>query len=190
MRNKFYVDLPLGMMLLGGSFVLGGLLGFLFGGLIPQEEDLSLCQYFLDYFQAVQAGEGKPSLISLWISNLKAPFFVFCLGFSFLGVLGLPLLFFFESFVFTFSVSTLCRVLGVSGILPAFVLFGLPALWWTPLLFLLGQQSFQSAWNLRRGQQPQFPPGYWLPVLLSFLGLMLRVAYEYWILPSLLCGVL
>lgn len=190
MRKKFYLDLPLGLILLGVSFFLGGLLGFFFASIIPQEEDLSLFQYFSDYFTAVKSGEAQAKLWTVLWGNLKAPLLAFFLGFSVLGLWGLPLLFLAESFVFTFSVSSLCRVLGVSGLLPAFVLFGLPALWWVPLLFLLGLQSFHTALSLRNKTEPSFTGGdFWRSVcFLSATGL--NIAYEYLLLPTLLQGIL
>lgn len=190
MRKKLYLDLPLGMILLGGSFLLGGMLGFFFASIIPQEEDLSLFQYYADYFTAVKSGDTEAKLWTVFWGNVKAPILAFFLGFSVLGLWGLPLLFLVESFTFTFSVSTLCRVLGVSGLLPAFVLFGLPALWWVPMFFLLGLQSFHTALSLRNKTEAPFNRGDFLRAVCFLFATALNIAYEYLLLPSLLQGIL
>lgn len=192
MKKKLFLDLPLGMILLGAGFFLGGLLGFFFAGLVAGEGEVGLSAYFLAYLQAVEEGNGRGQLATVVWGNLKFPLLAFFMGFSFLGTVGLPLLFGVEGFIFTFSISTLCRVLGVSGLIPAFLLFGLPALLWSPLLFLLGLQSFHSAMQLwGRGRSDlAFPRGYFFRSALCFLGMFLCIAYEFLCLPGLLRGVL
>ncbi len=192
MKKNFYLDLPLGMILLGGGFFLGGLLGFLFAGLIPREGEIGLTSYFTDYLQAAKLGQTEANLFTVFWGNLKFPLFAFFMGFSFLGTVGLPLLFGVEGFIFTFSVSTLCRVLGVSGLIPSFLLFGLPALLWAPALFLLGLQSFYAAIQLwgRARREDVYPKGYFFRALFCFFVLCGNVALEFLLLPSLLQGVL
>lgn len=188
MRKPTKLDLPLGLALLSGSFLLGGLLGFFLSTLLAQENGLS--QYFHSYFTLVEAGELTPHFgNSLW-SNLKTPLLAFLFGFSFLGILGLPLLFVTEGFLFTFSVSSMCRLLGAQGLLPGFFLFCLPALIWIPILFLLGQQSFRSAILLagqgRRLSEEIYPKGYFIRCFFCIFATLLMVGLEYFVIPVLL----
>ncbi|MFI3254949.1 MAG: hypothetical protein R3Y63_11545 [Eubacteriales bacterium] len=192
MKKKFYLDLPFGMILLGGGFFMGGLLGFLFAGLIGGAGEVGLTSYFLDYLQAAKEGQTQANFLTVLWGNMKFPLIAFFMGFSFLGTLGLPILFGVEGFVFTFSVSTLCRVLGVSGLIPSFLLFALPSLIWVPILFVLGLQSFYAAillWGRGR-KEDVYPKGYFFRSFLCLLGLFANVTFEYLLLPNLLQAVL
>lgn len=185
MRRGRKLDVPLGALVLGGSFFLGGLLGVVLAGFLTEEQGLA--QYFQAYFSLVAQGEAVSHLgISLW-TNVKAPGLAVLLGFSFLGMVGLPLLFVSEGFLFTFSVATLCRIWGISGLLPGFFLFCLPGLLWVPVLFILGLQSFRAAVLLsgqgRRQWSEIYPGGYFFRCFLCFLVVLVQVALEYWVIP-------
>ena len=100
------------------------------------------------------------------------------MGLTALGVAVIPGLFFARGFLLAFSTACFYRVFGGQGVWPAVVLFGLPALFWAPALFLSGLQSLSaSLWLLRRwrGQERgsgPFSPVYWLR-LAVLCGLML-----------------
>lgn len=183
---------PFGMLILTISFLSGGLLGFFMSGLISDTGEITVGDYFISYFTAVQEGSTSPNLaLSFW-TNIKSPLLAFLLGFSFLGSGILPLLFIVEGFYFTFSISTLCRYLGIVGLVPAFFLFCVPALVWIPMLFTLGFQSFYASIQLwRRGKKEEaYPTGYFLRSACCFCGIFLTIAFEYLLLPLIMQGIL
>lgn len=188
--KKIQLDVPFGMMLLGACFFTGGLLGFLFASLLTQDGNLP--DYFISFFSAVEAGEWSPDFWnSLWC-NFKTPLLVFLLGFSFLGTSCLPMLFISEGFLFTFSISSLCRWLGYSGLVPAFFLFCLSALLWIPILFVLGLQSYYTSLSLgKKGKKEEtFPAGYVIRTALCFFFLFFCVLFELILLPTILESII
>lgn len=185
-------NLPIGMVILGISFLLGGLLGCFFASLISGEGESIVAESFLAYFSAVKEGRDNPNFwLSLW-HNLKPPLLAFFLGFSFLGIIGLPLLFATEGFIFTFSLSILCRLWGITGLIPSFFVFCLPALLWMPLFFLLGFQSFYAAMILwgRGKKEEAYPKGYFFRSFLCLSAILFSSAFECFLLPLLLQGIL
>lgn len=186
MRKKW--NMPLGTLILSSSFFMGGVLGFFLASLMTEDGQGTLADFFLSYFQAISEGSYETSLFtSLW-SNLKVPLLIFLLGFSLIGTIGIPLLFAVEGFLFTFSISTLCRLLGVTGLIPAFFLFCMPAFLWIPVLFFMGLESFQSATLLWRRTRLEeiFTNGYFFRISLGVFGVLCSVALDYWVLPVIL----
>ena len=114
------------------------------------------------------------------------------LGLTALGALGLPVLFGVRGFFLSFPAACFCRVFGGRGLLPAFVLFGLPALLWAPALFLAGVQGLLSAQQLLRRVLGDGRGG--LPISAAWwcraglcAGLALAAGLlEYWVVPVLL----
>ena len=118
---------------------------------------------------------------------------VLALGLTALGTVGLPVLFGVRGFLFSFSAACFVRVFGGRGLIPAFALFGLPALLWAPALFLAGTQSLRSSRQLlgrALGEERTGPvfgrPAYWCTAGLC-AGLTLAGGLlEYWVVPVLL----
>lgn len=186
MRKSF--DLPFGIIILVTSFCFGGLLGVCFSRLIS---GITLSDYFLSYFSAIEQGSVTSNLFSsIWI-NLKTPFLTFFLGFTFLGVIILPLLFVVEGFIFTFSISTLCRLLGISGFIPSFFLFCIPTLLWIPLVFMLGLESFYASLLLigRGKNEEAYPKYYFFRSFFCLTGILFRVLFECFFLPIIMQGI-
>lgn len=192
MKKQNYWDVPLGMVVLAVSFFSGGLLGFFLASLMISEGETSLANYFMSYFDAVRGGDWQPNLSHCIWSHLKPPLLAFLLGFSFLGTIGVPLLVGIQGFYFTFSVATLCRWMGITGLIPAFFLFCLPALVWVPVLFILGLQSFHVSQLLwRRGRKEDvYPVRYFVRAALCFGSLIFSIAFEYYILPLLMSALI
>lgn len=189
MRKK----IPFGGFVLVGCFFLGGLLGCVVTSMTEQSGQVALEEYLLAYFsQLVEGGIELKFLSTAWAA-IKVPLAAFLLGFTFLGVIGLPILFGLQGFLFTFSVSALGKLFGMEGMLPAFFLFCLPALVWVPVLFLLGLQSFQASLAQiskmflgGKSGDRVYPTGYFRRVMLCFGGVAFLVLLEYFVLPSLL----
>lgn len=192
MKQHMKWDVPTGNYLLLITFFLGGLIGFLAASLVSGEGDGSLAAFFQVYFLQVQQQGVTPNFLhSIW-TNLKLPLYLFLCGFSLLGTFAVPLLFATEGFLFTFSISTLCRLLGVSGIVPSFFLFCLPAFLHTPILFFLGTQSFRSAQLLWQRIKPVeiFSIRYFGKVGIGLFAVFLSILFDFFVTPILVEAVL
>lgn len=197
-RKKW--DLPseqmAAMAALGALFLLGGVLGCLAAALALGGEADELCAYLADYLTLSTLGELPRELWFVLWGQLKYLLAVFVLGFTAIGVVCLPLLLGVKGFLLSFSVTCFCRVFGSAGLLPAFVLFGLPALLSVPALFLAGVQSFSNAMGLLHrllgdsGRRELFLGTVdWCRIGLC-AGLMIGCGLlEYWVVPVLLQAV-
>ncbi len=193
-RKKW--DLPLeqriALSVLGVAFLLGGGLGCLLAALSngPGAEELS---GYLAGYLALAWEDGLPRrLLPLLWEQMKYLLAILVLGLTALGLAGLPVLFGVRGFFFSFSSACFCRVFGRRGLLPAFLLFGLPALLWVPALFLSGVPGFLSAKQLLRrasgdGRSSMVLTGAWWCRTGLCAGLALVAGLlEYWVTPVLL----
>lgn len=190
-------DLPSGqgrsLLLLCVLFLAGGAAGCLFAALAEGEGAQALNDYLRGYLAlARESAVARSFWRALW-EQLRWLLLAVLLGLTAIGAVGIPVLFCIRGFLFAFSVGCFCRVFGGSGLIPALVLFGLPALLWAPAFFLAGLQGLSSALHLLRrllgeGRRPLLPfgPAYWLRVgLCALLTLACGVA-EYVLAPGLL----
>ena len=176
-------------------FLLGGAAGCLFAALSDEQGAQALGSYLADYLRLAQ-GEGLSSgLWSVLWDRLQAPLAVLVLGATAFGAIGIPILFGVEGFFLSFSVGCFGRVFGGAGLLPAFALFGLPALLWAPALFLVGVQGQQRSLallnrGLNGGGRSSLPPfGELWPLAGLSLGLTVGCALmECWVVPVLLAA--
>ena len=177
---------------LGCAFLLGGLLGSVLASLISGQAAQALESFLRDYLSAAQ---GADVSVELWPMVWEQGRFYLgtaLLGVTALGVVGLPVLFFARGFLFSFSVAAFCRVFGPAGLAPAFLLFGLPAFLWAPVLFLAGVQCLEGALALLRrtlgeGRSPlPYSSAYWGRLAAYGLGLCVCVVLEWMAAPALL----
>ena len=109
-------------------FLLGGLVGCLLASHIGGGGQESLAAYVEGFLRAAQAGEiTAPALASLVWDTVRWPLLALLLGFTALGLLGLPLLF------------------GGAGCLLALLVFGVSGALSVPVLFVLGVQGLLAA---------------------------------------------
>ena len=197
MRVKQKWDLPLeqriALAVLSAAFLLGGAAGCLLAALSGGAGAEELGGYLTGYLTlAWEDGLSRGVMPLLW-GQAKYLLAVLVLGLTALGLAGVPILFGLRGFFFSFSAACFCRVFGRRGLLPAFFLFGLPALLWVPALFLSGVPGLLSAWQLLRRTQGEGRGG---PVPLNgawwgraglCAGLTLAAGLlEYWAVPILL----
>ena len=127
---------------------------------------------------------------AIW-DQVRFPLAVLLLGFTAMGVVCIPVVFGVRGFLFAFSVSCFCRLFGWRGLAPAVFLFGVPALVWTPVFFVLGMQGIVGAYSVLRRFRGEncdpafFQMSYWRRCALCVLALAACVALEYLALPSL-----
>lgn len=175
------------LAILSVAFLLGGGLGCLLAGMSSGTGAEELGAYLTDYL-LLAGEEGAPrSLWPLLWNQLKYLLAVLLFSWTALGVAGLPILFGVRGFFFSFSAACFCRIFGERGLFPAFALFGLSALLWTPALFMAGVPGFLSARQLLRRTAGDSRGGiplywFWLCVCLALAAGLL----EYWVVPVLL----
>lgn len=127
---------------LGLCFIGGGLLGCLFFRVCGESGGQALAAYLRDYLQlSLNAGVSQGFWAAFW-SESRYGLMALLLWWTSFGVVGYPFIFALRGFLLSFSVGAFIRVFGLSGALPGFVMFLLPALCWGPALFLLSIRGF------------------------------------------------
>lgn len=193
MRKKWDLlsEQRVALLVLGTVFFLGGGLGCLFAALANGAGAQELADYLADYLALARDGRLPHGLWTALWGQLKYLLAALVLSLTALGIVGLPLLFGAQGFVFTFSVACFCRVFGTRGLFPAFALFGASALLWAPALFFAGVPGFLSAQRRLRLSMGEgggsltggsFWPRAGLCVALGLAAGLL----EYWVVPVLL----
>ena len=196
-RRDVSVDFPrplVPLMMLSACFLLGGILGAAFGGLMSEASAQELAAYLNTYLTLARDGGIPVEFWGVAWEQFRLLLAVILLGLTALGVVGIPVLFGVRGFLFSFSVAGLCRVFGTAGLVPGLFLFGLPAFLWAPVLFLAGAQCVNSAWVLLRrlrleSREPlPFTSAYWGRLGLCGAALMVCVMLEYLAAPVLLAA--
>ncbi len=128
------------------AFFIGGVIGFALTSRVEGAAAESLDAYVQAFLSAAGGGEvGAPALLPLLWQVFRWPILTVALGFTALGLLGIPILFAVRGFLFSFSVAAFIRVLGGFGGLVAAVVFGLTGAIAIPALFLLGVQGLAAS---------------------------------------------
>lgn len=180
-------------LVLCAFFFCGGIVGCLFAGCSDGAGAQELSSYLSDYLTLIQDGAVTQSFMAVFWRRLRDFALILLFGTAVIGVVGVPVLFAAQGFLFSFSVGCFCRVFGWRGLVPAFSLFGLPALLWVPALFLAGMcgltrarmllNSGRTGWDSASGRA-----GYWCQMGFCFLIALLAVLLEYFVVPALLRG--
>ena len=128
-------------------FTLGGLAGCLLAFRMG-DVGLEAMSAYLDHFLTVARAGGLeiPALPELLWRTLRWPAAAVLLGFSAIGLLGIPLLSCMRGFFLAFSIASFAVAYGYSGLTMAFFLLGIPALLAVPAFFVLAAQSFSAAY--------------------------------------------
>ena len=138
------------LAVLSVSFLLGALAGCLMSTFLAGEGLESLRGYLEAFLRGLDGGEGPegPALAARLWSTLRWPLLALVLGFTALGVLGLPLLFAVRGFLLAYAVAAFVRAFGGAGCLLAFLVFGVGGALSAPALFVLGVQGLTAACRL------------------------------------------
>lgn len=172
--------------LLGVVFTVGGLVGMVCAGCVNGESGAALGDY-LNACLSQEGGWQVPVWSAAW-RHLRFPLAVCLLSLTAAGVVGIPLIFGIRGFLFTFGVGCFCRLYGWSGLLPALALFGVPALVWAPVLFLLGLQGMGSSLSLSRREGLPLGGAFWRRWCLCGIALWGCVLLEVLAVPRLLAA--
>lgn len=177
------------VVLLGILFAMGGLGGCLVAGHLDRTSGAALEKYLRAYFSATQGNLASPGLGSVVWHQLRFPLAVLLFSFTTVGMICIPLVFCVRGFLFSFSIACFLRLFGWAGLVPAAVLFGLPALLWAPVLFMLGLHGMNRSYGILRHlrgehyEQEIVPTQHWNQYLFCSLALTLCAVLEYVILP-------
>lgn len=127
-------------------FAVGGAGGCVFAGRLGTEIQTRLLDYFSDYFAVLNGNTtaGFSSLSAVW-EILRWPLLTFFLGFTALGVIGLPAVFCVRGFLLSYAVAVLVRLYGTGGMAVSLAVFGVSGFLVLPALFILGVDSFRGA---------------------------------------------
>lgn len=197
-REQRKWDLLLGegsvLLLLCVLFFAGGVLGCFFAGVADHEGTLGLQAYVTDYLRLAQDGAVNREFLGCVWSQLRDILLVFLLSVTAIGVIGIPAILCMRGFLLAFSVGCFCRVFGAVGLLPAVVLFGIPALLWGPALFLASFQGMEYVQEvLRKGNgerrgESQRVSAFWMRAGICGALLLACAGAECTVIPILLQG--
>ena len=155
--------------LVAAPFLLGGVLGiFACRGAAAGGSGV-LADYIGAYVQAsLEGGSAGPGFLFLLWENLRYPLAALILGFTALGLVGLPALLFLRGFLAAFALTAFTAVYGAVGPPLGFLLMGVSDLVSIPALFLLGVEGMGTAGQmltcLTQGRRPAgvFSPQHWI----------------------------
>lgn len=140
-------------------FTLGGLTGGLLAFRAAGGGVEAMSTYLEHFLETAQAGGLElPVWPELLWRSLRWPLAACLLGFSALGILGIPALCSMRGFFLAFSIASFAQAYGRDGLAVAFLLLGIPGFLSIPALFMLSVQSFSSACTLAgRSGRREFP---------------------------------
>lgn len=139
-------ELQSALLCLTVCFAVGGVGGCIFAGRLDADTQTRLLDYFSSYFAVLEGDEavGLSSLSAVW-EIIRWPLLTFFLGFTALGVIGLPVVFCVRGFLLSYAVAVLVRLYGITGLAISLAVFGVSGFLVLPALFTLGVDSFRGA---------------------------------------------
>lgn len=168
-------------------FWLGSVAGFLLG---VSAQGSGIADFFSDYFQLAAQGEIHASFLSVLWNCVRWPLVVALLGFSALGIVGIPVAFLLRGFLLSYAAASLAVSFGAQGVMVSGVLFAVTVLFEIPILFLFGSESFSASLGSLSASVPTVRKGYRPEVVLSCLGLTtVAIALQWSVAPSLLSSI-
>ena len=183
------------LIVMTAFFMLGTLIGCLTALRINGDGARALGSYLEQFLAWARDGVLiSPQLAALFWRALRWPLAAFLLGFSALGLIGVPALSALRGFFLAFTAASFAMAYGHSGLTVAFLLQGIPALLSVPAFLLLATQSFSSAYTLAgRGSgqgRREFPYGrdYFLRCGLCAGVLFVSLLLECYLVPILVTG--
>lgn len=177
-------------------FFLGGVAGCVLCANVGGGGGESLTAYMEGLLAVAKSGGVTPPfLLPLLWEVLRWPLLTIVLGFTALGVIGIPILFSVRGFLLSFAIASLTRMLGGVGSMMAVVIFGVSGLISIPALFALGVQGFASARSLagralgEGGRSSPVGRAYFLRCGVCAAAFCVCVLLEYLAVPGLLSGM-
>ena len=130
-------------------FSLGGLAGCLLALGVTGDGAEALQGYLAGFLASAREGAvAMPVGAEVLWRTLRWPLGVALLGFTALGLVGIPALISARGFFLAFSVASFVQAYGRRGLAMAFLLLGVPGLLTVPAFFLLAVQGLRASWRL------------------------------------------
>jgi len=141
----------LALIVTAAFFALGSLLGCFLALQAGGEGAQALENYLTCFLHAAEEGTlREPDLPGVLWRTLRWPMGAILLGFTALGLAGIPILSALRGFLLTFSVGAFVRTYGWAGARIAFCLLGITGLLSVPVFLFLAAHSFTAALRLAR----------------------------------------
>ena len=137
------------LLFLSCCFLLGGLSGCFWANSLSDNGSIALWEYVNSYLTVLREGtvETGDLLKTSW-ELFRWPVLTILFAFTAPGLVVIPILFLLRGFLLSFSIACFVRVLGSSGAILAFFLFGISGSLSLPVLFVLGNQGMEACRKL------------------------------------------
>jgi len=183
------------LLVLGGCFLLGNLLGGIFLTMADGSGMQGLQEYLLDYFRLISDRCGENRFLAVVWGQAK-PMMILGL-FSVLPVrqVLMPAFFIVRGLLLGFSNACLFSVFGKIGLVLSGVLFLIPALFWVPAQFLFSLWALTrlpSVWPRAAAQTTKENRVLWEEtgyLIICLVLMVLCIWLEYAVLPALVGGI-
>lgn len=180
------------LTVLGIAFVIGGVIGCLIAFQVGQDNE-TLLSFLQSYLNAAKNGDVQaPNLMLVLWKAIRFPVLAMILGFTALGIAGMPALFLVRGFLFSFSVTCFVVLYGGRGAIAALLLLGLSSVVTIPVLFIVGTQGMTASRKLLsrylsgRREHPIYTRPYFLRWGICAIVMGICIALDYTILPKLI----
>jgi len=192
--NLKYRGRMFALLFLSGCFLCGILAGCFWADSVTESGGAALSEYVTGYLAVLQEEGAKGgSLFTTFWDLFRWPVVTVLAAFTVPGLIVIPAIFLVRGFLLSFATACFVRVLGSTGIIWAFVLFGVSGMLSLPVLFILGTQGVVSCRQLclrlmgvRSGKERIFGNEYMIRCGLCMVLLLICIFLEQFIVPVLL----
>lgn len=177
-------------------FLTGGIAcGFLASRRCLIHANDELRRYFEACLSQAEKREFSPVTVAQTLAcYLRSTVLSFLFGFASIGVIVLPVLFFAQGFLLSFSLFSFAAALGRSGFPTLIALFGLRLLFVLPCALWMGAEAMDKAYAMslltlgggKRLRAVSYGTAYWYRFVVCCVCLLLGCALELWLLPLFL----
>jgi len=182
------------LIVLSGCFLCGIFAGCLWADSVTERGGAVLSEYINGYLTVLRGGTaGNGSLLATLWELFRWPLLTVAFAFTAVGLIAIPVIFLLRGFLLSFSIACLIRVLGSTGAILAFFLFGISGVLSLPVLFILGIQGITACRQLclrlmgtRQNTEPIYGNEYLIRCGFCAVILCICVCLEQFLLPALL----
>lgn len=173
-------------------FTFGGLAGSFLAFRMSDVGLDAMAEYLERFLAVAQAAELQvPALPEILWRDLRWPLAAILLGFSAMGLFGIPVLSAMRGFFLSFSIACFAMSYGYDGLAAAFFLLGIPGIFSIPAFMLLATQSFSTAYALAgRSGRRELPFGreHFLRCGVCAAAVGISLLLERYLVPALIAG--
>ena len=179
------------VILLGGLFLLGGVLGCLAARCVEGESGTALQEYLRAYLAMSRENGTVLSAAGILWERFRFPLCILLMSFTAFGIVCIPAVLLLRGFLFSFSIACFIRLFGWKGLLPAAALFGFSALVWLPALFEMSVLGLEQSYRLVQrctGEKKEGmlqPSGGLMSWGICLAAMILSAGLEYFVVPRL-----